>query len=387
MSQRSAASDIAPGAGDASVSPAPLRLFLAGDFMSGRGIDQILPHPSVPTLYEPCVQDARDYVQLAECVSGLIARPVSFSYIWGDALAELERQRPQVRIINLETSVTRSDGPWPKGINYRMHPDNVPCITAAGVDCCVLANNHVLDWGYAGLAETLQTLPGAGVKTAGAGADLAAAQAPAVMPMPDGGRVLLFAAATGDSGVPAAWAATPQQAGVHRLLDLSDASVDAVAGQIARSRRVGDLVLFSVHWGGNWGFELPAAQTRFAHALIDRAGVDIVYGHSSHHVKAIEVYHDRLVLYGCGDLLDDYEGIRGEEQFCGNLGFLYFPTLDPATGRLMALDLAPTRIHRLSIRRAAEVGQGWLYDTLSRECRRFGTAVDRRAEGCFSLRW
>src|SRR5713226_1537518 len=134
-------------------------LFLCGDVMTGRGIDQVLPHPGNPVLYESYVRDARDYVQLAERVNGPIPRPVDLEYIWGDALEELQRAGTDLRIINLETSITRSGSPWPnKGIHYRMHPLNVGCITAAGVDCCCLANNHVLDWGYEGLEETLQTL-------------------------------------------------------------------------------------------------------------------------------------------------------------------------------------------------------------------------------------
>ncbi len=71
-----------------------LRLFLCGDVMPGRGIDQILPTPSSPELYEPYVRDARDYVALAETRSGAIARPVHHAYIWGDALAE-RRDAPQ----------------------------------------------------------------------------------------------------------------------------------------------------------------------------------------------------------------------------------------------------------------------------------------------------
>ena len=71
----------------------------------------------------------------------------------------------------------------------------------------------------------------------------------------------------------------------------------------------------SVHWGSNWGYDIPREQTVFAHRLIDEAGVDIIHGHSSHHVRAIEVYKDRLILYGCGDFLNDYEGISGYEEF------------------------------------------------------------------------
>ena len=50
------------------------------------------------------------------------------------------------------------------------------------------------------------------------------------------------------------------------------------------------------------------SQIRFAHRLID-AGVDVVHGHSSHHPRPIEVYRGKLILYGCGDTIDDYEGI------------------------------------------------------------------------------
>src|SRR5437016_13351682 len=87
----------------------PICIFLCGDVMTGRGIDQILPHPGNPVLYESYIRDARDYVQLAEETNGPIPQPVNFEYIWGDALAELDRARTDVRIINLETSITTSN--------------------------------------------------------------------------------------------------------------------------------------------------------------------------------------------------------------------------------------------------------------------------------------
>jgi poly-gamma-glutamate synthesis protein (capsule biosynthesis protein) len=132
-----------------------ITLFLCGDVMLGRGIDQILPHPGDPRLQELYVGSAEKCVQLAERVNGPIPAPVDFSYVWGDALDELQRAAPQTRIINLETSVTKSRDYAPKGINYKMNPENIACLSAAGVDCCVLANNHVLDFGEAGVRETL----------------------------------------------------------------------------------------------------------------------------------------------------------------------------------------------------------------------------------------
>ena len=67
----------------------PIKLFLCGDVMTGRGIDQILPHPCDPSLHENYVKSAMDYVRLAEEEVGPIARPVDFSYVWGAALEKL----------------------------------------------------------------------------------------------------------------------------------------------------------------------------------------------------------------------------------------------------------------------------------------------------------
>jgi len=365
----------------------PLTLFLCGDVMTGRGIDQVLPHPGDPTLYEPYMTDAEGYVALAERANGPIPRPVGFDYIWGDALAVLEAAKPDLRLINLETAVTAGGAPWPgKGIHYRMHPANTPCLTAAGLDGCVLANNHVLDWGRPGLEETLRTLSDAGLATAGAGADGEAARAPAVFPVPGGGRLLVFAFGLGDSGIPDDWAATSGQSGVNRLPDLSARTVAAVADTVAAWRREGDRVLASIHWGGNWGYAIPEAHRRFARALVREAGVDLVHGHSSHHVKGIEVVDGRLVLYGCGDFLNDYEGIGGHEQFRDDLTFMYLPTLGP-DGRLAALRLVPMQIHRFRLRRAEAEDAAWLKGVIDREGRPFGTALTPRDDGSFELQW
>ena len=80
-----------------------MELFLCGDVMTGRGLDQIMPHPSDPTIYEPGTSSARTYVELAKRASGPIPRGVEPQYIWGDALAEIE-SRADVRVVNLETA-------------------------------------------------------------------------------------------------------------------------------------------------------------------------------------------------------------------------------------------------------------------------------------------
>ncbi len=345
-----------------------MRLFLCGDVMTGRGIDQILPHPSQPQLYERHVKDARGYVRLADRAHGRIPRPVDYGYIWGDAREALHSFQPAANIINLETAVTRSDDHWPgKGIHYRMHPDNLPCLTQAGVDVCSLANNHVLDWGYGGLEETQTVLEESGIRVAGAGRDLDQAQRPAALKITDGQRLSVFGLGLPTSGVSQDWAAAETRAGVHLLPDYSPDSVQGLLSLIQRQAAEGDLVVVSIHWGGNWGFHIPGKQRRLAHRLIEEAGVDVVHGHSSHHVKGIEVHRERLILYGCGDFINDYEGIKGRERFRGDLTLMYFPALDPESGRLIKLSMVPLKRRNLQLQKAGEGDARWLLDLLNRE--------------------
>jgi poly-gamma-glutamate capsule biosynthesis protein CapA/YwtB (metallophosphatase superfamily) len=362
-------------------------LFLCGDVMLGRGIDQILPHPGDPHLRELSVSSAKTYVQLAEGVNGPILAPVAFSYVWGDALTELKDAAPQARIINLETSVTRSRAYAPKGINYKMNPENIACLTAAGVNCCVIANNHVLDFGETGLYETLDTLKQAGIRSAGAGRDAAEARAPAVIEAAGAGRVLVFAFGCGSSGIPPECAASRDHPGVNLLPNLSDQTLKSVAEFTQVLRRKGDLLLASIHWGGNWGYKISRDEVRFAHGLIDIAGFSVVHGHSSHHPKAIEVYHNRPIFYGCGDFINDYEGIGGYEEYRGDLALMYFPRLDVANGGLLDLKLVPLKIARFQLQRAPREDAVWLSDILDRESTRFGTHVSLNDDNSLAARW
>lgn len=364
-----------------------LTLFLCGDVMTGRGIDQVLPFPSDPVLYEPWVRDAREYVRLAEEINGPIPRPVGFSYIWGDALEELERLAPAWRIVNLETSITVSDERWPgKGIHYRMNPRNVPCLQAARIDACSLANNHVLDWGYQGLAETVATLRAAGIAAVGAGRNREKAEAPVRLEAEGTGRCLVFTFGTTSSGIPREWAGGDDTPGVAMLSRPSVRSVPHIAELVRAYRLPGDRAVASIHWGGNWGYEVPREERDLARALIDEAGVDLIHGHSSHHPKGIEVYRDRLILYGCGDFLSDYEGIHGHEEFRGELSLMYFPTLD-GSGRLVRLRLRPMRLRRFRIGYASPAEAQWLADLLNREGRRLGTEVTLEEDGRMTAAW
>ncbi|MGW9212995.1 CapA family protein [Embleya sp. NPDC055664] len=360
-------------------------LCLCGDVMLGRGIDRILPHPGDPTLREAFVGDAGEYVRLAEEANGPIPRPVGFRRPWGDAPAILDAEAPDVRVVNLETGITTSDDFEPfKAVHYRMHPDNIPCLEVIRPDVCVLANNHVLDFGRAGLADTLDALHRAGLRTAGAGGGIEEARRPAVVPVGEGGRVLVFAQGMPSSGVPSDWAATENRAGVDFTHDTSERGAEELVARVRRAKLPGDIVVASMHWGSNWGYDVPASRIRYARRLID-GGVDVVHGHSSHHPRAIDVYRNKLILYGCGDCVDDYEGIRGYEFYRDDLRLLYFATVARDTGELSGLRMAPLRAVKMRLGRASRVDVEWLADTLTRAGRPFGTAVTPEPDNRLTL--
>jgi poly-gamma-glutamate capsule biosynthesis protein CapA/YwtB (metallophosphatase superfamily) len=352
-------------------------IFLTGDVMTGRAIDQLLPHPGDPTLRESVVTDARTYIELAEQTNGPIPAPIDYAWPWGEALDIVEQFAPDVRLLNLETSIT-AGGEFArgKGVHYRMHPDNVGCLTAIRPDVCALANNHILDFGYQGLIDTLRTLGRAGIRSAGAGVDVSDAERPVVV-----ARVVIMSCGMASSGIPRGWAATGRRPGIAYLPDLSDRSASAVAARVLELKGPGDLAIVSIHWGSNWGYDVDSAQIRFAHRLIDE-GVDVLHGHSSHHPRPIEMYRGKLIMYGCGDTIDDYEGIRTYEAFRHELRLLYFASVE-TTGT--SLRMVPMRMRRMRLERAPDQDAEWLRTTVDEMSKRFGTRVDNAGDGLLTV--
>lgn len=359
----------------------PITLFLCGDVMIGRGIDQIMSRPSHAELREADVKDARHYVELARKKSGPIPKRVEPTYVWGDALGEIEKRAPDAHIGNLETSITSSDAYWEaKGIHYRMYPMNVACLTGSRLDVCALANNHVMDFGEPGLLETLAVLRGAGIKAAGAGSNIDEAQRPAEVRLPGGGRLLVFSFGTGDSGVPWTWQATESKPGICFLADLSEAGAAQVVERVASEKQRGDIAVASIHWGSNWGYEVPAEHIRFAHRLVE-GGVDVVHGHSSHHPRPIEVWNRKLILYGCGDFINDYEGIPGYEELRDDLVLMYFAKLDSANGELLDLEMVPMQISRMRLQRASVADARWMAARLGDVSEPLGSSIAVARDG------
>ena len=119
--------------------------------------------------------------------------------------------------------------------------------------------------------------------------------------------------------------------------------------------------------------------------LATGAGADVVFGHSSHHPRPIEVYRGKLVLYGCGDLIDDYEGITGYDEYRDDLRLLYLATIDAESGDLSALQMFPFQARQMRLHRASARDTDWLAGNLGRISRRFGSQVLLDPDGSLVL--
>lgn len=265
-----------------------------------------------------------------------------------------------------------------------MHPENVALLSAAGIDAVTLANNHVLNWGQYGLAETLYTLVEAGIAYAGAGRDDVEAFAPLALELQGGGRFLVFALALGDSGVPAPWTAGSDRPGVARAE--SEDLHYWLSTHLAKMRREGDIAALSIHWGDNWGYAIPSTYRATAAAAV-QAGIDLVFGHSSHHPRAMELIDSHLVLYGAGDRLNDYEGIGSKSDYRPELVLGYIADIRRDTGRLMALEMLPYRLRRFQLERPDQEAVEWLARRMDREAGRFGMRVAQTPQATLRLEW
>ena len=312
------------------------------------------------------------------------------AYLWNDYRKLIITPPPDLRILNLETAVTTSidnrDIPLWK-LRYHFHENNAAIalhgyhsIThSRNVDATpspvvvTFANNHVFDCGKRAFVEetlpcfqTLRKKSHQQIQFAGSGLNLSDASMPASISLSDE-KVKIFAVGCHDSGVPSSWSATASEPGIFYIGGLeSERDVNAAFDIITQAVRAysdpkNDLVILSIHWGPNWAYrdgEDKAEQVhrrKLAHRLIDEAGVDLIYGHSSHHVRGIEVYNNKLILYGAGDLINDYEGFSnpGEEKY-SSFGGIFLADFSPRTHELVDLHIVPMFMNRLQLCRWTE---------------------------------
>jgi poly-gamma-glutamate synthesis protein (capsule biosynthesis protein) len=280
-----------------------------------------------------------------------------------------------VVICNLECCISERGAPTDlipgKPFFFRAPPAAVGSLRALGVAAVGLANNHVLDFGPDALEDTLDHLGRTGIAVAGAGADLAAARAGAVIER-GGARVGLLAL----SDDPRVYAGDCERPGMA-WSDLESGTDGWLPAELADLRERCDHLVVFPHWGANMVVR-PATWQRARARDFVGAGADLVAGHSAHLFGGAERLDGALVLYDLGDALDDY---AIDPRLRNDLGLLaiWRPRADPR------LELVGLRLEYAHTRLATGEDADWIANRLARACGELGTSVERTGEQRFAL--
>ncbi len=290
-----------------------------------------------------------------------VLKTASPRHPWGNTLPLF--RSADACICNLECVIADGGTPWqPKTFNFRSDAKNVQVLKAAGMTGVSLANNHTLDYGFDALSEMLDTLKQSGIQYAGAGRTIREAMRPIVFRAGDL-RVGLVSFTDNEPR----WEATPYMPGTfYTPVELDDARARKLLQIVAHLKTQVDFVVVAAHWGPNWGYRPPSEHVLFAHALV-AAGADIVFGHSPHVFRGIEFYGSSVILYSCGDFVDDYqvsETERNDESFV-----FIVEIVDRRINRLL---LYPTVITRSFQARLAPDAEA-IVSKMEVLCREFGT--------------
>ena len=211
-----------------------------------------------------------------------------------------------LRVGNLECSITASDTPEKKTFPLKAPLQAVQALSLAKFDLLSLANNHSMDYGYAGLVDTQNALSQSGIATVGAGSNVSAAHSPVFIDR-NGLRLAFLAYADvlpENSGFdPRTWVATQTQPGIA-WADPSQIKADVTAAKLRA-----DLVVVLLHSGYEINSTVSFNQRTEAHAAID-AGAALVLGSHPHILQGIEQYHGGLIAYSLGNFVfDQYKGV------------------------------------------------------------------------------
>lgn len=349
------------------MNPRKYYINFVGDVMLGRLIDQLFPLHVHETSEANIVR------------SYLSSQPELRNYgpksPWGSTLPLLLSS--DLNIGNLETSATTYKIKWPnKMFNYRMHPANIDALKAARFDYVTLANNHTLDFSEEGLEETVQTVQGAGIAFAGAGLTHEEAVRPAVLHLRPSDKKSFIVHVWAAADHPSEWFNVPE---FHHL-DYSTRTCSRLKTLITEHEPSEEpppaLKIFSVHWGPNYSWNPSDDIQSLAHYLIDECGIDIIHGHSSHHIQGVEKYKGKLIIYGCGDFVDDYAVIP---NFRNNLSAVWRVCVAEVQSglELERLEVFPTRIQNFHAHQLEkeDADHEWTRRKFRELCNVFGTNV------------
>ncbi|MEP6628879.1 MAG: CapA family protein [Lapillicoccus sp.] len=225
---------------------------------------------------------------------GVVARLLT----GGDSLAALRTVLgpADVAVVNLETAITDRGTEQPKIYHFRTSPAALTTLQQAGVDAVSMANNHAVDYGADGLADTLAAQAASPIPVVGIGRDAAQAFAPAVFTV-RGTTVAVLASTQVDDFTVHAFPATDSRPGIAGNLDDT-----RLLSAVRSAREAYDVVVVFLHWGSDYVGCPDGPQVATATAL-SRAGADVVVGGHSHRVQGAGWLGRTYIGYGLGNFV------------------------------------------------------------------------------------
>ncbi len=290
-----------------------------------------------------------------------------YKYPWGNTLPIL--READLRIVNLETTLTRSKDKTPKVFNFKSDPKNVLALKEAGIDVVSLANNHIKDFGNEGLLETVKTLKEAGIKFVGAGKNITQARAPVIVKR-KGQKIGILGATDNEP----TWAATDFKPGINYF---NINNLAPLLADIKKLKRKADIVIVSLHWGPNMKERPSQAFINAAQKMIN-AGADIIHGHSAHIFQGIEKYNGKLILYDTGDFVDDY---RVDPKLRNDRSFIFL--VNSIKSDLKSAELIPIKIDTMQANLATEPDKSLMIKRMRMLSQELDTKISRQGSITF----
>jgi poly-gamma-glutamate capsule biosynthesis protein CapA/YwtB (metallophosphatase superfamily) len=310
-------------------------------------------------------------VMIGRTVNDIISEK-GYLYPWGNVLPLLKNT--DFNIINLEAALTNSHKKVFKTFNFKATPDRIRTLTGGYVSLVNIANNHILDFSEEGLAESIHTLAGAGIKYVGAGINAMEAQRPCILTKND-----INIGVLGFTDNEPGWAATPSGSGINYIDVSNHDDRERAKGCISELRKQADIAIVSIHWGPNMKAYPDKEFINFAHEMVD-SGADIIHGHSAHNFQGIEVYNKKLILYDTGDFIDDYmvdPELKNDHSF--------FFRVEVNKEGIKKLELFPVLISDYQVNLAAKGDYQWCVERIQKLSTKFGTTLVDKGEFILKL--
>ncbi len=217
-------------------------------------------------------------------------------------------QAADLSMVNLETAVTTRGTPEPKQFHFRAPPASFAAVKAAGLDVVSLANNHTLDYGQVGLADTLAAAATSGVPIVGAGVNADAAYAPWITTV-KGVRIAVLAFSQ-ITELASTWAATDSRPGL--AMAITDAQIERAATAVRAAKTQADVVVVYMHWGQEYN-QCPIALQRTAAAALAGAGASMIIGTHAHVMQGDGWLGQTYVAYGLSNFVWWYNDAQSND--------------------------------------------------------------------------